>query len=612
MVMGIVSEDIQRVKESADIVALVSEHVPLKRAGRRFTGCCPFHEEKTPSFSVNPELGFYYCFGCNKKGDAITFLREYLQMDFSEAVETLAKKANITLHYDSAQTSNKNVLTPLYECLGQAAIYYNELLKGDESAKIARQYVRSRGFGKEAVEEFLVGYSPGTYDGLAKQLSSKFSAQQLVEAGLCFKNSRGQLNDVFRNRLMFPIRNPAGAVIGFGARTLDGTPPKYKNTSETKLYRKSHVLYNIDKAKSAAVKAGNFVVCEGYTDVIAMSLSGIGQAVATCGTAATIDHVKIMSKYVKKIILSFDTDSAGQNATERWLEFLKETDADIYVAKWQSTKDPADLYLEDPTLLQKAVDDSVPFLEFLLTRIVSRSETSNSIEERARVADEVVDVISQHPSPLVREGYVMQFAPSLGFEPDWFFEQLKNPRKKQEKNFKRITNQEIEQAPSERAPRRVEIQRTKDEPRQRELLRLCVHEPHSVARFIRGDVFTQPIYREIFDALIEHESIEESLASLREESQDVLNQILVEDVAHVDEISPYSLDVFSRVVESQMKDFLHQLIANGADNTAQVKKLLDAMAASMEKGDSHLLTQSAIELLEIRSQDAVSVNSASE
>jgi DNA primase len=597
--MGIVSEDIQRVKESADLVALISEHVPLKRAGRRFTGCCPFHDEKTPSFSVNPDLGFYYCFGCNKKGDAITFLREFLQMDFAEAVEELAKKSNITLHYDSNKTQNKSALVPIYECLNDAAQYYNELLKKDQNAKSVRQYVRSRGFGSEAVDAFTIGYSPNAFDELANKLLKKYSEQNLIEAGLCFKNSRGNLNDVFRNRLMFPIRNPAGAVIGFGARSLDGTPPKYKNTSETKLYRKSNVLYNLDKAKSEAVKAGNFVVCEGYTDVIAMSLAGVSQAVATCGTAATIDHVKLMSKYVDKIVLAFDTDSAGQNATDRWLAFLSETKADIYVARSSSKKDPAELYIENPAELNQMVEDAIPFLEFLLGRIVAKTSLSESIEQRARVAQNVVDVIRQHPSPLVREGYVMQFAPDLGFEPDWFFEQLKKPAPQSKDPERKSMESPVKQEVRQEEKRSVQ-NAEKSDPRQRELLRLCVHEPHSVARYIRGEVFSIPEYREIFDALVEHENIADALSALREESNEILTQIMVEDVAHVEEIAPYSLDVFSRVVESQMKDFLHQLVLKGADNTSRVKKLLDVMTTSIEKGDGHTVVNCANELLEIR------------
>jgi DNA primase len=595
--MGIVVQDIQKVKESADLVALISEHVPLKRAGRRYTGCCPFHEEKTPSFSVNPELGFYYCFGCQKKGDAITFLREFLNMEFSEAVEFLAKKSNIELHYDNNQSTSKKELSPLYEALDKAKEYYHSLLKESESAKVARQYVRSRGFGKEAVEQFAIGYAPDGYDLLAKKLSPEFSDKTLIEAGLCYKNSRGKLNDVFRNRLIFPIANTAGATIGFGARTLDGTPPKYKNTSETKLYRKSSVLYNIDKAKSAAVKDGYFVVCEGYTDVIAMSLSGVAQAVATCGTAATIDHVRIMSKFVKKIILCFDADSAGQKATERWLEFLTQTESDIYVCRSSSFKDPADLYKEDPALLPKMIEDSVPFLEFLLQRIVDQVDSQHSIEERARIAQQVVSIIRKHPSSLVREGYVMQFAPNLGFEPDWFFQQLSRPEAKTKERVR-----DGEREVSQQQIRRIAPpENIREDLRQRELLRLCVHEPHIVARYIRGDVFTHPLYREIFDALIEHESIEDALMSLREEAQEVLTQILVEDIENIEEVSPYSLDVFSRVVVSQMNDFLHQLVAQGADNTAHVKRLIDQMTSSIEKGDQHALTTVAHELLDIRS-----------
>lgn len=594
--MGIVAEDIQKVKESADLVALISEHVPLKRAGRRFSGCCPFHEEKTPSFSVNPELGFYYCFGCNKKGDAITFLREFLSMDFSEAVEFLAKKSNIDLHYDNNGSSNKSELAPLYDALKDAAEFYHTMLMENDQAKAARQYVRSRGFAKEAVEDFAIGYSPDKYDGFAKRFGEKYPEKVLIEAGLCFKNSRGNLNDVFRNRLMFPIRNASGAVIGFGARTLDGTPPKYKNTSETKLYRKSSVLYNIDKAKSAAVKAGNFVVCEGYTDVIAMALSGVPQSVATCGTAATIDHVRIMSKYVKKIILCFDTDAAGQNATARWLEFLNDTESDIYVARIEGGKDPGELFQENPDVLLNAVSEAIPFLEFLLKRVVAQSAISQPIEQRARLAQEVVDIILKHPSDLVREGYVMQFAPALGFEPDWFFNQLSQKPHHESK----FTSQRTPEPISNNYVNAI-IELEPQDPRQRELLRLCVHEPHSVAAYIRGDVFTHPQYREIFDALIDYECIDDALASLREESQIILNQILVEDIANIEEISPYSLDVFSRVVVSQMQDFLHQLVSQGADNTAQVKRLLDQMSTSIEGGDQDALKTVAHELLDIRS-----------
>ncbi len=594
--MGIVAEDIQKVKENADIVALISEHVPLKRAGRRFSGCCPFHEEKTPSFSVNPELGFYYCFGCHQKGDAITFLREYLNMDFAEAVEHLAKKANITLRYDTSKDTKASELKPLFAALEKATDFYLQRLKESPDAKIARGYVRSRGYDKDVVERFKIGYSPNEYDALAKYLSKDFNQKILVESGLCYKNSRGGLTDVFRNRLMFPITNTQGSVVGFGARTLDGTPPKYKNSSETKLYRKSNVLYNLSSAKSVASTKGNVVVCEGYTDVIAMTLAGVDQAVATCGTAATIEHVKLMQKFVDKIILCFDMDQAGQKAATRWLEFLPNMTADLYIAQLPQGKDPAELYKDSPEKLPVSIDSAIPFLEFLLNRTTSTIDTSSSVEDRAKIAQEAIGIIRQSPSKLVQEGYVMKYAPMLGFEPDWFFNELSKPQPTKQKNQGQDaieTNLIIQPLDLEKIP---------EDLRQRELLRLCVHEPQSVAGYIRGDVFTHPIYREIFDSLIEYESIDEALISLREEAQYILNQILVEDIENIEDISSYSLDVFSRVVVSESKEFLHQLVAQGADNTSQVKKLLDQMASSIEKGDYQTLTETANKLLDIKAK----------
>ena len=574
--MGISDQDINRVKESVDIVSLISEHVPLKRTGRRYSGCCPFHDEKTPSFSVNPELGFFYCFGCHKKGDAITFLREMLHMDFTEALEALAKRANITLTYDKSQIESKTKLTPLYDALKMATQYYSNILMSSDEAKYVRQYLRSRGIEKDAVLDFEIGYSTESYDGLVKYLSDKFLPSQLVEANLAYKNSRGQYSDVFRGRLMFPIKNTSGAVIGFGARTMNGTPPKYKNTSETKLYRKSNVLYNIDKAKSSAVALGYFVVCEGYTDVIAFNQAGIESCVATCGTAATIEHVKTMSKYAKKIILCFDYDSAGQKATEKWLEFM----------------------------------------QFLLDRTIGEIRTSASIEERAHVAGRVAKIISSQTSKLIREGYIVQYASRLGFEPNWFFEELSKIDKAPKETSSYTSDHSVYKAIAQssvfgHSDSTIEIDLINDEttlkfddPRQRELLRLCVHEPGSVSEFISGEIFSIETYREIFDALIEHETIDSASKSLDDFPRNILNQILVEDFADVEDISSYSLDVYSRVVIDQMKNYLYQLVAKGDEESSLVKKYLDALNVSIDKTNTRSIIESATKLLALRNSNA--------
>lgn len=610
--MGISDQDIIRVKESVDIVALISEHVPLKRTGRRYSGCCPFHDEKTPSFSVNPEMGFYYCFGCHKKGDAITFLREILHMDFTEAVEALAKRANITLTYTKSNAESKTKLTPIYDALSAASKYYCELLKTSDEAKTVRQYLRSRGIEKPAVEEFEIGFSPSAYDGLVKHLKSKFAMEQLVEANLAYKNSRGLYSDVFRSRLMFPIKNVSGAVIGFGARTMDGTPPKYKNTSETKLYRKSNVLYNIDKAKSSAVALGYFVVCEGYTDVIAFDQAGIHSSVATCGTAATIEHVKIMAKYAKKIILCFDYDNAGQKATERWLEFINKTEADFFVAQFEMEKDPADIFLENPELLVKGVEKAISFMQFLLDGTVGDINSTTSIEERAHVANSVAQIIATQESQLIREGYVVQYASRLGFEPKWFFDELTklDNASSHPERASRVEGSMAKNSTFDHADSTIEIDLINeeatlkfDDPRQRELLRLCVHQPQSVSEFISGSIFTIGTYREIFDALIEHETIDAAINSLAEFPRNILNQILVEDFADVEDISAYSLDVYTRVIIDQMRDFLHKLVANSDEESSLVKKHLDTLNVSIEKANTKSIKDCASQLLSIRDQN---------
>lgn len=551
-----------------------------------------------------------------QKGDAITFLREMLHMDFTEALEALAKRANITLTYDKSQIESKTKLTPLYDALKMATQYYSNILMSSDEAKYVRQYLRSRGIEKDAVLDFEIGYSTESYDGLVKYLSDKFLPSQLVEANLAYKNSRGQYSDVFRGRLMFPIKNTSGAVIGFGARTMNGTPPKYKNTSETKLYRKSNVLYNIDKAKSSAVALGYFVVCEGYTDVIAFNQAGIESCVATCGTAATIEHVKTMSKYAKKIILCFDYDSAGQKATEKWLEFINETDADFYVARFSIDKDPADIYLEDLNLLTEGIEKAIPFMQFLLDRTIGEIRTSASIEERAHVAGRVAKIISSQTSKLIREGYIVQYASRLGFEPNWFFEELSKIDKAPKETSSYTSDHSVDKAIAQssvfgHSDSTIEIDLINDEttlkfddPRQRELLRLCVHEPGSVSEFISGEIFSIETYREIFDALIEHETIDSASKSLDDFPRNILNQILVEDFADVEDISSYSLDVYSRVVIDQMKNYLYQLVAKGDEESSLVKKYLDALNVSIDKTNTRSIIESATKLLALRNSNA--------
>ena len=317
--MGIVDEDIARVREATDIVGLIGERLALKRSGRRFVGLCPFHGEKTPSFSVNADLGLFHCFGCQESGDAITFVRKLDGLDFVEAVERLAARAGITLRYDSSATSkDRQRRERLSATVGAAIDFYHRLLLQDPQGGRARNYLRSRGFDGDAARQFVLGWSPDGFDVLSRHLYDlKFSRDDIVAAGLAFVNRAQKAQDSFRGRLMFPIYDRAGVPVGFGGRTLTDDGPKYKNTAETELYHKSRLLYGLNWAKAEVGARDEVVICEGYTDVMGFALAGVPNAVATCGTALTDDHVQILKAFTHKIVLAYDADSAGQSAAEK-------------------------------------------------------------------------------------------------------------------------------------------------------------------------------------------------------------------------------------------------------------------------------------------------------
>jgi DNA primase len=407
--MGIHDDDVKRVREETDLTRVISQYVALKKVGRRWVGLCPFHNEKTPSFSVNAEEGFYYCFGCQKSGDAITFAREMEQLDFVGAVEWLAEKTNITLRYTSeCDGKRRQQRNELVELVDQAATFYHERLLTSPDAGKARAYLRQRGYDRETVEQFRIGYSPDTWDTLVRHLRAP--ARQLVDAGLAFENSQGRPTDFFRGRLMFPIHDANGAAIAFGGRMLpDGKPPKYKNSAQNPIYDKSRVLYALNWAKKSIVEAGRIIVCEGYTDVIGCHRAGATQAVATCGTALTDEHVKLMKRFSQKVILAFDADGAGKAAADRFYEWERTHEVEVFVADLPDGVDPGELAESDPERLVAAIDGARPFLEYRIRRILDAAQLDRP-EGRARAAESAAVVIAEHPNELVRDQYLVEVA----------------------------------------------------------------------------------------------------------------------------------------------------------------------------------------------------------
>jgi DNA primase len=426
--MGIPDEDVARVREATDIVALIGEHAALKRQGRRWVGLCPFHGEKTPSFSVNAEEGFYYCFGCQAKGDAITFVREVEHLDFVDAVRRLADKSGITIREDANSGRESQRRQVFRDAMEQAAEWYHQRLLVGADAGQARDYLRSRGYDGEVVRRFRLGWAPDGWDELCRALA--LPEEIAVGAGLAFVNRRGKLQDAFRARVLFPISDPSGHPVALGGRVLPGSadPAKYKNSTETPIYSKRRTLYALNWAKHDIIARDEVVVCEGYTDVIGLFGAGVERAVATCGTALAEEHVKLLRGFASKVVLAFDADGAGQAAAGRFYEWERRLEINVAVAALPPGSDPGELARSDPDGLRAAIEGAKPFLQFRVERILDGGELSTP-EGRAKAADTALAAVAEHPDNLVRDQYVMQVAERCRLEPLLLRDRLEELRK---------------------------------------------------------------------------------------------------------------------------------------------------------------------------------------
>ena len=408
--MGIVDEDVRKVRDESDIIRIITAHTQLKKTGAQWMGLCPFHGEKSPSFSVNAEKGVYYCFGCQVSGDVIDFVREIEGLDFAGSVEFLAAKTGIPLRYtDHNEGRRRNRRKEHAEIVQKAVDFYHQRLLEDPAARPARDYLRSRGYAGEVARQFQIGWAPDEWSLLSLALG--LSDDDLKATGLGGINKRGGQYDFFRARVVFPIFDAQGSPVGFGGRKLpDGEGPKYKNTSDAaEYYSKSEVLYGLHWAKAEAGRLDELVVCEGYTDVIGCHLVGIERAVATCGTALTPSHARLIKRFAKRVVLAFDADGAGQAAAERVYAWEEEFGLQFAVAALPEGADPGDLAGSAPDVLQQAITDARPFLEFRVDRVLDRGDLG-SVEGRARAATEAMALVAEHPDALVRDQYAMGIA----------------------------------------------------------------------------------------------------------------------------------------------------------------------------------------------------------
>lgn len=406
-------EDIDRLREQADALAVIGDHVTLKRAGKTWKGLCPFHTEKTPSFNVMPGEARWYCYGCSEGGDLIDFLRRIDGLDFVEAVETLARRTGVTLRYEELSARQRKALGEQARMLevNRAAMAWFQQQLLSERGTVARQYLKDRGFGKQDAERFELGFAPDEWDALARHLTEDegFDRQDVLAVRLAKPNSRGGLLDTFRGRLLFPVKDVRGEPIGFGGRILpaldygDYTPPKYLNSPEYRLYQKTRVLYGMYEARTAIAAVQEVVICEGYTDVMALHQAGFGNAVATCGTAVGTEHFRLLAPRVDRVVLAFDGDEAGHKAARRAFEAAREVH-DAGAAQFQlrvlvlpDGTDPADMVRDQGVAaVREAVAEAPDVVPFLVRGVVAGIDAS---DEEARIAAlrEAIELLDLEP-----------------------------------------------------------------------------------------------------------------------------------------------------------------------------------------------------------------------
>jgi DNA primase len=543
--VAIPPDEVAQVRAATDIVALIGEQVALRQQGRRWVGLCPFHGEKTPSFSVNAQEGLYYCFGCQASGDAISFLRATEMLDFAEAVRRLAARAGITLHESAAAGSDATWRAQLLEVMERAVAWYHERLLSAPDAGGAREYLRSRGYDGDVVRRFRLGWAPSDWDALSQGL--KLSERLLTATGLGFVNRRGRRQDAFRARIIFPICDPSGRPIALGGRILPPRPggpeptvgePKYKNSTETPIYSKRRTLYALNWAKQGIVATGEVVVCEGYTDVIGFFQAGVERAVATCGTALGEDHFRLLRNFGKRIVLAYDADSAGETATARVYEWERRHEVDVAVAALPGGTDPAELAATDPKALADAVTSAKPFLQFRLDRVLQAGDLTTA-EGRARAAEAAIEVIAEHPDELVRDQYAMVVSDFCRLEPDVVRRRLEEARRRPAPRAEPRRRNGSSPAETDRAteadgpsepPRRAVASGADPSARPGlEALRLAIHRPAAADHRMEAVLFGDDLQRRAFLALTAADSLHDAIEGAAPDVADLLRRVAVEE-----------------------------------------------------------------------------------
>lgn len=437
--MGSLSNEFkEEVKDRVDIVDVISDYVNLKKSGKNYKGLCPFHQEKTPSFTVNPANQFYHCFGCGAGGDVFSFLMEIEHITFFESLKMAAERAGMELPNQSeSQKKVANFRDKIFEINNLSARFYNYLLLKHDIGKKALEYLKNRNYSEEDIKRFSLGFAPDKWTALYKFLNNKgYTKDEMVKAGLLIKKSEQKFYDRFRNRIIFPIFNSRGEVLAFGGRIIDDSinQPKYLNSPDTMVYDKSDNLYGLNWAKNSMRKSNNAIIMEGYTDVLTAHMHGIKNAVASLGTSLTEKQAKMLKRYVSKIYIAYDSDTAGAKATLRGLEILKEEGLNVKVIKLPENTDPDDfIKLRGKEKFLKLKKDSLSLIEFKVDKIVSDKNLENA-DDRVSTTHKIVDVLAQINDPIEREVYAKEIAKKIDLDGDLLYQEVEKRKDKIKRN----------------------------------------------------------------------------------------------------------------------------------------------------------------------------------
>jgi DNA primase len=594
------NEDVVLVRERARIDEVVREHVSLKSAGgASLKGLCPFHDEKSPSFHVTPSKGFWYCFGCGEGGDVIGFLQRIEHLSFAEVVEKLAGKYNISLRYDefSYKTGvNAGQRTRLVEANKLAAEFFASNLNSPE-ADTGRKFLTERGFDKEAALKFGVGYALKGWDSLTNHLKQKgFTEAELTLAGLSVAGQRG-VYDRFRGRLTWPIRDASGDVVGFGARRLydDDQGPKYLNTPETPVYKKSQVLYGIDLARKDIAISKQAVIVEGYTDVMACHLAGVTTAVATCGTAFGEDHARVLRRFLMdqeqlrgEIIYTFDGDEAGRKAALKAFNLDQSFVAQTFVAVESSGLDPCELRQKSGNdAILALVKSRVPLFEFVIKSTIASFDL-NTAEGRVSALRAAAPVVAGIKDVALRPEYTRMLAGWLGADSNTVVQAVGSASNKRS----RIDTDNLNNKPEVKEI----LKDTVETSMERECLKLTFQFPELVTTWftqLSPDCFSHPKYREIFESISNIELSEISANTAHDSTEDAEQRALIAALS----VEEFKANVEPRYVDSV---FARVLEINAGRTIADLKSQLQRLDPQSQSSEHDRMFQQLLSIEEFR------------